>query len=190
MGCKNLTEASLHSIIDKWQASLNSINMSGTNVGIIPDYCKFFLNTPLMNFPYIVGMNPQENSNSQIFIFHHNALKTETAHEIMVLFVLHKRILQTCMRSHPVGLDVWFLLWPFIYFHTWCVWTVKALARPRRCAGSPKPSLVACVISTIISWAGSIIQIYRKNSNKCPSPIFDHKNEHFSDDFLTSQCLY
>ena len=25
----------------------------------------------------------------------------------MVLFVLRKRILQTRMRSHPVGLDVW-----------------------------------------------------------------------------------
>ena len=28
--------------------------------------------------------------------------------EIMVLFVLHKLILQTCMHSHQVGLDVWF----------------------------------------------------------------------------------
>ena len=27
-------------------------------------------------------------------------------HEIMALFVLRKLILQTCMRSHPVGLDV------------------------------------------------------------------------------------
>ena len=30
-----------------------------------------------------------------------------------------------------------------------------ALARLRGCAGSPEPSLVAFVISTIISWAGS-----------------------------------
>ena len=28
------------------------------------------------------------------------------AHEIMALFVLRKLILQTCMCSHPVGLDV------------------------------------------------------------------------------------
>ena len=35
--------------------------------------------------------------------------------------------------------------------------TVKALARLRGCAGSPEPSLVAYVISTKISWAGSII---------------------------------
>ena len=33
--------------------------------------------------------------------------------------------------------------------------TAKALVRLRGCAGSPEPSLVAYVISTIISWAGS-----------------------------------
>ena len=79
----------------------------------------------------------------------------EPAHEIMALFVLHKLILQTHMPSHPVGLDVWFLVRPFVYFHTSCVRTAKALARLRRCAGSPQLSLVAYVISTIISWAGS-----------------------------------
>ena len=36
-----------------------------------------------------------------------------------------------------------------------CVRTAKALARLRGCVGSPEPSLVAHVISTIISWAGS-----------------------------------
>ena len=79
----------------------------------------------------------------------------ELAHEIMALFVLRKLILQTRMRSHPVGLDVWFLVGPFVYFHTSCVRTAKALARLRGCAGSHEPSLVAYVISTIISWAGS-----------------------------------
>ena len=39
--------------------------------------------------------------------------------------------------------------------HTPCVRTAKALARLCICAGSPEPSLVAHVISTIISWAGS-----------------------------------
>ena len=62
---------------------------------------------------------------------------------------------QVLMRSHPVGLDVWILVPPFIYFHTSCVRTAKALVRLCRCAGSPEPSLVAYVISTIISWAGS-----------------------------------
>ena len=33
----------------------------------------------------------------------------EPCHEIMALSVLRKRIHQTRMRSHPVGLDVWFL---------------------------------------------------------------------------------
>ena len=32
--------------------------------------------------------------------------KNEPAHEIMALFVLRKFILQSSMRSHPVGLDV------------------------------------------------------------------------------------
>ena len=70
--------------------------------------------------------------------------------------VLHKHILQMRMCSHPVELDVWFLVEPFAYFHTSCVRTAKALARLSGCAGSPEPSLVAYVISTIISWAGSI----------------------------------
>ena len=53
------------------------------------------------------------------------------------------------------GLDVWFLVGPFIYFHTSSVRTAKALARLRGRTGSPEPSLVAYVLSTIISWAGS-----------------------------------
>ena len=66
------------------------------------------------------------------------------------------------MSSHPVGLDVWFLVGPFVYFHTLCVWTTKALVRLRGCAGSPEPSLVAYLISTISSWAVSnvLINVY------------------------------
>ena len=45
----------------------------------------------------------------------------EPSHEIMALFVLRKLILQTRMRSHPVGLEVWFLVGPFVYFHTSCM---------------------------------------------------------------------
>ena len=73
----------------------------------------------------------------------------------MALFVLLKLILQTCTHSHPVGLDVGFLVGPFIYFHTLCVRTTKALARLRRCAVSLEPSLFTYAVSTIISWAGS-----------------------------------
>ena len=75
------------------------------------------------------------------FILVHSSF--EPSHEIMALFVLRKLILQPRMRSHPVGLDVWFLAGPFIYFHTSCVRTAKALVRLPRCAGSPEPSLVA-----------------------------------------------
>ena len=42
-------------------------------------------------------------------------------------------MLQTCMYSHPVVLDVWFLVGPFVYFHISCVRTAKALARLREC---------------------------------------------------------
>ena len=40
---------------------------------------------------------------------------------------------------------------------TSCVWTVMALARLRECTGLPEPSLVAYVISTKISFAGSFV---------------------------------
>ena len=58
----------------------------------------------------------------------------ELAHEIMALFVLRKFILQTRIRCHPVGLDVWFLVAPFVHFRTTCMRTAKALARLRGCA--------------------------------------------------------
>ena len=69
--------------------------------------------------------------------------------------ILRKLILQMRMRSHPVGLEVWFLVGPFFYLHAACVWTAKTLTRLRGCAGSSEPLLVAYVTSTIISWAGS-----------------------------------
>ena len=79
----------------------------------------------------------------------------EPSHEIIVLFILCKVFFQMHMCSHPVGLDVWFLVGCFIYFHTLYVRTAKALARLRGCAGSPEPSLVAYVVSSIISLDGS-----------------------------------
>ena len=79
----------------------------------------------------------------------------EPAHEIMAFFVLRKLILQMCMRSHPEELDVWFLVGPFVTFHTSCVWTVKALARLCRCAGLPELRRSPMWLSTKISCAGS-----------------------------------
>ena len=84
----------------------------------------------------------------------------EPAHEIMALFVLRKFILQMSMSSHPVELDVWFLVPPFVFFHTSWVQTAKALARLCGCVGSSEPSLVAYVISAMISWAGLNVQFY------------------------------
>ena len=55
--------------------------------------------------------------------------------------------LQTHMCRHPVGLDVWYFVGHIVYFHTLCVRTAKALARLH----SPEPSLVAYMISTIIT---------------------------------------
>ena len=85
----------------------------------------------------------------------------EPAHEIMTLFVLRKPILQTRMHSLLVGLDVWFLVGPFVYFHTSCVRTAKALARLRGCAGSPEHSLVACVISTTCDKSDELAHLWK-----------------------------
>ena len=74
-----------------------------------------------------------------------------------------------------VGLAVWFLVGHFVYFHTSCVWTAKALARLHRCAGLSEPLLVAYVISTIISWAGLFyFSAAPSTSNCCPCPSSCH----------------
>ena len=83
--------------------------------------------------------------------------RSEPSHEIMALFVLRKLMLQTCMHSHQVGLISDFWSDPFVCFHNSCVRKAKALARLRGYAGLPEPSLVAYVVSTIISWAGSFL---------------------------------
>ena len=108
-------------------------------------------------------------------------LRIEPSHEIMILFVHRTLILQTRMSSHPVGIDAWFFVGPFVYFHTSCVRTAKALARLRRCAGSPEPSLIAYVISTIISWAGSVYIFRcrgRRNSLLSPSSVYQPTSLH------------
>ena len=67
----------------------------------------------------------------------------------MALIALRKLNLQTRMPSNPWGLHIWYLIGPFVYFHTLCVRTAKALARLRRCAVSSEPSLFDYAISTI-----------------------------------------
>ena len=106
----------------------------------------------------------------------------------MALFILRKLILQTRMCSHPVGLDVWCLVTPFFYYHTSCMRTAKALARLCGCAGSPEPLLVAYVISTMISWAGSNRHTNLLNQlNKCLGFIYVCKNDIFW--ILCSTCF-
>ena len=72
------------------------------------------------------------------------------------------------------GVDVWFLVGPFICFNTSCVRTAKALARLCGCAGSPEHLLVAYVISTIISWAGSFV----------------HFSQHCSSSYIHSEIIF
>ena len=79
-------------------------------------------------------------------------ISNEPSHEIMALFVLRKLILQVRMRSHLVGLDVWCLVGPFVYFRASCVRTAKVLARRRRCANSPEPSLSLSVLWSMCSF--------------------------------------
>ena len=97
------------------------------------------------------------------YMYHHLSQLVRLWHFSSALNSFFKR------ACHPVGLDVWILVGPFICFHTSCVQTVKALARLPRCTGSPEPSLVACVISTIISWAGS----FEKVSTICVPSILN-----------------
>ena len=82
------------------------------------------------------------------------------------------------MRSHSVGLDVWFLVGPFVLFRTSCVRTARALVRLRGCEGSPEPSLVTYVISTIISWACSNVRsprVFRLFAQDCLASLTKRK---------------
>ena len=67
---------------------------------------QFFL-FPI-GFPTVEPKVGGKPSNTEI-----SWLLFESSHEIMVLSVCCKLILQTCMPSHPVGLYVWFLVGPF-----------------------------------------------------------------------------
>ena len=72
----------------------------------------------------------------------------------MALFILCKLILQTCMRSSPVELDVWFLVGPSST-------STLYVCEQRR--------LVTHVISTIISWVGHLLSKHTVNLKKWQS---------------------
>ena len=78
-------------------------------------------------------------------------------------FFLRKRILQTRMPSSG----------------TRCLifgWSAKALVRLRGCAGSPEPSLITYVISTIFSWAGSFIDFKKCFPCRVRTKLFDSQS--------------
>ena len=78
------------------------------------------------------------------------------------------------MQSHPVGLEVWFLVGSFTYFHASCVRITKTLAGLRGCVCSPEPSLVAYAISTIIHelvLISFVVAVGRVCSLTKPNPI-------------------
>ena len=99
---------------------------------------------------FLCQINSYQNCYSTVLLFLVSLLvkKNEPTHEIMALITLRKLILQTTMHSNPLGLHVWYLVRPFVYFHTLCVRIAKALARLRGCPVSPEPSLFAYAISS------------------------------------------
>ena len=60
-----------------------------------------------------------------------------------------------------------FFVGPFVYFYTSCVRTAKALARLCGCAGSPEPSLVVYVISTIRHMGWRLVRVMVLGSFQC-----------------------
>ena len=75
----------------------------------------------------------------------------------MALFILRKFILQSRMHSHPVGLDVWFLVGPLStsLFYLCQQWRLWRAAQMRSLAWAFAGRL--CDKNTIISWDGSFL---------------------------------
>ena len=94
---------------------------------------------------------------SNIFLNSHLSLIIKPSHEKTDLSVVQFEILRTRMRSLWNRSEVWLFAWSFLFIPILCGRTAKALARLRACTGSPEPSLVAYVISTFLTWAGSSI---------------------------------
>ena len=95
-----------------------------------PHICAKYCSCRSVSFLILLSFNPSTSCQHLAKVccsFDSSFLTTEPAHEIMVVFVLRKLILQTRMRSHSVGLDVWFLVGPFVYFDTLCVRTANRL---------------------------------------------------------------
>ena len=81
------------------------------------------------------------------------------------------------MRSHPVGLDVWCLVGPYVCFHTLCVQTAKALAQMHRLAWAFADRLCD-KYHNLMSW---LICLLFQTPNSCFNGV-----EYFYDDDNTS----
>ena len=149
-----------------WQAFLWKVCMADFNCHSKLHESKMF--EPHHGTTYLRGSTRKYNVKNQFgkYTPQNNLITRNTEQIVYVHYLSHvirlwyfsssiNSFFQTRMCSHPVGQDVWFLVGPFVYFHTSYVQTAKALVRLRGCAGSPETSLVAYAISTIISWAGS-----------------------------------
>ena len=91
----------------------------------------------------------------------------------MTLSILRKRILQMRMRSHPVGLDVWFGQTVRLLPYFLC-----ANSEGSGETAHPEPSLVAYVISTIISWTGSNVDTLEGTNTTTKSHFPKWGNQH------------
>ena len=69
------------------------------------------------------------------------------------------------MPSHSERPGIWLSVWRFLLTHCMYERAAEVLARLRRCAGSPEPSLLAYAISTKFAWRGPNGQ---SNKNKIP----------------------
>ena len=82
----------------------------------------------------------------------------EQAQENRDLMVFHFVVLQMFISSPQLGLQTCMFARSFLEVSTTCLGLVKALARLHLCTDPSEPLLVACVISTLFSCAGSCIQ--------------------------------
>ena len=89
-------------------------------------YCEYWLTLP-GRYTTVVSFNYHQEANT----INNNNL----SHLMRLLHFsssIHSFFKNMC--SHPGGLNVWFLVGPFVFFHTLCVRTVKALVRLHRLA--------------------------------------------------------
>ena len=79
-------------------------------------------------------------------------------------------------RTQPLraeGPEIWPFVWGFFYFLMLHEWTTKALARLLGCAGSPESTLVAYMINTLFTWAGSFEPRHDKTNKMACLPSKD-----------------